>query len=195
MIDEWWGGVPGTTVRVLPFVARSRSSEQVRNTPQIRHVEIPYRRWDGPIGPWAEHFGKGRQQVYPLDGGPPERSCNEVEVAKLLRKVRDEAFWVSSYNPTMIPQLWRPWVIAPKEMPDWLKEFDHSLRRSMVSPRGGIPDVVAWDDVGSLESAVFVECKAPKEKVKESQKDWTSAAIEEGVSPSRLAVALRVFRP
>ncbi len=81
-----WISVLGTGPRrSLPFVASQRKQERRIEPPRISHVEIRYRQWDGSIGPWAEHFGKGRKQVYPLDGGPPERSCNEVEVAKLLR--------------------------------------------------------------------------------------------------------------
>ncbi len=59
---------------------------------------------------------------------------------------------------------------------------------------GGIPDVVAWDPgKEALQSTIFVECKAPKEKIKDSQEDWMAAAIKEGISSSQLAVALRVF--
>lgn len=60
--------------------------------PRVWHVEIRYRQWDGPRLPWSEDFGKASGQVYSLDGKEPIRSCNEVEVAKLLRSVRPEAY-------------------------------------------------------------------------------------------------------
>ena len=72
-------------------------------------VRFPFRPWDGPVGPWAEHYGKGRGQVHSLDGTEPFRSCNEVEVAKRLSRVRDNSFWFSGYSPH-VPEIWRPWV-------------------------------------------------------------------------------------
>jgi hypothetical protein len=36
--------------------------------------------------------------VHSLDGAAPLRSCNEVEVAKRLRDVRQHAYWFSGYN-------------------------------------------------------------------------------------------------
>ena len=70
-----------------------------RGMPSLaEHVQFPYRRWDGPIGTWGEHFGKGRGQVHSLDGDAPTRSCNEVEVAKRLRAVGENAYWFSGYN-------------------------------------------------------------------------------------------------
>ncbi len=56
-----------------------------------------------------------------------------------------------------------------------------------------MPDVVAWDPDQELESALFVECKGPKERNKEAQEDWVAGAINEGVSASSFAVAIRVF--
>ena len=98
-------------------------------------MDIRYRQWDGPRLPWSEDFGKASGQVYSLDGSVPQRSCNEVEVAKLLRAVRSEAFWISGFAPSKMPGLWRLWVLDPAEAPTWLKEFDRRLRR--VSPRRG----------------------------------------------------------
>ena len=34
-----------------------------------------------------------------------------------------------------------------------------------------MPDVVAWDDLNPIESALFVECKGPSEAVREAQED------------------------
>lgn len=56
-----------------------------------------------------------------------------------------------------------------------------------------MPDVVAWDPELGLESALFVECKGPNEKIKEAQEDWVTAAIEEGIPPSSFAAGIRIF--
>ena len=74
------------------FAASKRRQPRSGPASCIQHFELPFRRWEEPIGPWAEHFGKGRAQVYSLDGGDPLRSCNEVEVAKFLRHIRSRAF-------------------------------------------------------------------------------------------------------
>jgi hypothetical protein len=53
------------------------------------------------------------------------------------------------------------------------------------APKGGIPDVVAWDSDQGLESLLFIECKGPKEKNKEAQEEWVATAIDEGVPATR----------
>ena len=160
----------------------------------VRYVQFSFRRWDGPIGDWKEHFGKGRGQVYSLDGTEPVRSCNEVEVAKRLRTAREHAFWFSEYNPTVIPPTWRPWVRSLRDQaPQWLTSLDTAVREHVSSPRGGMPDVVAWDEDEPLRSAIFVECKAPREAVAEAQEDWVWAARHAGVRLSQIAVSLRPF--
>jgi hypothetical protein len=176
-----------------PFIAHERKHERLGQPPRIWHADIRYRQWDGPRLPWSEDFGKASGQVYSLDGGVPQRSCNEVEVAKLLREVRPEAYWISGFAPSQIPDLWRPWVLGPAEAPSWLKEFDRRLRPRVSAPRGGMPDVVAWDPHRELESVLFLECKGPKEKNKEAQEGWVAAAIDEGVPASNFAAAIRVF--
>jgi hypothetical protein len=190
--DGWIDALGPGRRTVVPFEARK--SKTTRRVPPagISQIEITYRGCDGPIGPWREHFGKGRGQVYPLDGMPPEPSCNEIEVVKLLRRVKQEAFWVSCYSPSLIPPAWRPWVLAFQEMPPWLKELDRPIRRQIASKNGGIPDVVAWDLERPRESAVFVECKGPKEAIGENQEAWVSGAIAEGLSPRQVAVAVRI---
>ena len=176
-----------------PLEAKKREHERLGAPPLVWHVEIRYRQWDGPSLPWSEDFGKASSQVYSLDGGEPVRSCNEVEVAKLLRTVRREAYWISGFAASKIPRLWRPWVLAPAEAPVWLKKFDRHLRSRVSAPRGGMPDVVAWDAERGLESVLFVECKGPKEDIKEAQEDWVAAAIEERIPDSSFAVGIRVF--
>ena len=175
-----------------PLEAKGRKHEW-RGPPPVWHVETLYRRWDGPRLPWSEDFGKASGQVYSLDGGEPIRSCNEVEVAKLLRSVRAEAYWISGFAASKIPEVWRPWVLAPAEAPAWLKELDRSLRPRVSVPRGGMPDVVTWDTARGLTGALFVECKGPKEEIKEGQEDWVAAAIEEGVPGWSFAAGIRVF--
>ena len=85
------------------------------------------------------------------------------------------------------------WVLGPAEAPAWLKEFDRRLHPHISAPRGGMPDVVAWDPDRELESVLLAECKGPKEKNKEAQEDWVRAAIDEGVPASNFAAAIRVF--
>jgi hypothetical protein len=161
--------------------------------PRVWHVEISYRQWDGPRLQWSEDFGKVSGQVYPLDGGEPARSCNEVEVAKLLRSVRPQAYWISGFAPSRIPDPRRPWVLGPDEAPSWLKDFDRRLRPRVAAPRGGMPDDVAWDPDQGLKSVLFAECKGPKEKIKAAQEEWVAAAMEEGVPVSSFATVIRVF--
>lgn len=191
MID-WLKALPGTKYEA-PFAAPERIRDSLSPSPVVVHVEISYRQWDGPIGQWAEHFGKGRQQVYPLVGTDPIRSCNEVEIAKLLRAAGRSAYWVSCYNPSKVPDIWRPYTLAPEAMPDWLQQIDGKIRARTGHPKGGIPDVVSWDVSDPRGTVVFVECKGPKEKIKAKQEDWVCAAVEQGLEVERFAVAIRTF--
>ena len=56
-----------------------------------------------------------------------------------------------------------------------------------------MPDVVAWNDQGSLRSALFVECKGPKEGFREAQEDWVCGAFESGVRVAQIAVSVWPF--
>ena len=141
-----------------------------------------------------EHFGKGRGQVYSLDGTEPLRSCNEVEVTKRLRTIRDRGYWFSEYNPSSVPLIWRPWVRSLRDqIPEWLRSLDMAVRQLVSSQRGGMPDVVAWNVAEPLRSAIFVECKGPREAFGEAQEDWLWAARQEGVELSQIAVSVRPF--
>jgi len=173
---------------------RPRTTRELGPPSAVEFIQFPFRRWDGPIGEWREHFGKGGGQVYSLDGGKPRRSCNEVEVARRLRIIRDEAFWFSEYNPTSVPSIWQPWVRSLRgQSPTWLAALDAAVRMHVLSKRGGMPDVVAWNDEEPLRSAIFVECKGPREAVSEAQEDWLWAARHAGVELSQIAVSLRPF--
>lgn len=176
-----------------PFAATKRKNPRTREPPLVTHLEILYRQWDGPKLAWSEDFGKGRGQVYTRDGLEPERSCNEIEVAKALRSIRDHAFWVCSYSPSQIPIKWRSWIIAPAETPAWLKSLDTRVRTTTGTARGGIPDVVAWNDDQPIESAIFVECKGRNESFKESQEDWLQQALALGIRLEQVFVAMRAF--
>jgi hypothetical protein len=176
---------------LLPFEAKKRSVPRRQAPPLVWHLRIPYRKWDGPPLPWAEDFGKKGGQVYSRDGDEPLRSCNEVEVAKRLRRVRQHAFWVSSYSPSEIPALWRPWTIGPSEAPSWLLKLDEEIRSIIRQASGGTPDVVAWDERDPRKSALFVECKGAKESFKEGQEDWVAAALRCGIPNEHIAVAVR----
>jgi hypothetical protein len=86
--EEWTRTVVATSLGVRPFAARKRDQPRFAPPREIQHLQFEFQRWDGPIGPWHEHFGNGRGQVISLDGTEPLRSCNEIEVAKHLRMVR-----------------------------------------------------------------------------------------------------------
>lgn len=177
------------------MAARSPRKHPAYGPPSaIEHLEFAFRRWNGPIGDWGEHFGKGRGQVHSLDGVEPLRSCNEVEVAKRLRKVREHAFWFSGYNIHRVPAIWRPWVRSVSTgAPAWLARLDAVIRGVVASPQGGMPDVVAWNDREGLSSAIFVECKGRAEPFSEAQEDWVWAAGNAGVRASQIAVSVRPF--
>lgn len=189
---DWINILPGARA-AAPFAARKRSVPRSEPAPMVPHVSVSYRQWDGPIGPWAEHFGKGKQQVHSLDASEPLRSCNEVEIAKLFRRSGRCAYWVSCYNPSQLPAIWQPFALAPSAMPAWLHHIDYEIRRLIPHKKGGIPDVVAWSRDEPAKSVVFVECKGPSEDFKESQEDWVQAAIAGGISANRFAVAIRHF--
>jgi hypothetical protein len=176
-----------------PFAAEKRAAARWVPAPDVLHFDVPYRKWDGPPLPWAEDFGKRGGQVYSRDGGDPQRSCNEVEVAKRLRGIRAQAFWISSYSPGQIPAIWRPWTRGPQEAPEWLRTLDREVRTLTGRAAGGIPDVVAWNDDAPLGSALLVECKGPTESFKEGQEDWAVAALACGLRREQLAVAVRRF--
>ena len=129
-----------------PFAAVKRKHRRLAAPHKVEHFKLPFRQWDGRIGLRKEHFGKGRGQVYPLIGNKPLPSCHEVEVAKVLCRVRDQAFWVSAFNTSLMPPRWQPWVISMSELPPWLEKFDAKIRERIISRKGGIPDVVAWND-------------------------------------------------
>ena len=177
----------------IRFAARGRKHRSLAPPRSVEQLQFPYRQWDGPIGPWEEHFGKGRGQVHSLDKKPPLRSCNEIEVAKTLRRVRQHAFWISAYNTTLMPEVWRPWVLSMAELPRWLRRLDTAIRARIGTQNGGMPDVVAWNDKDSLRSALFVECKGPKEGFREAQEDWVSGALESGLRVAQIAVSVRPF--
>lgn len=190
---SWVAAIGATSLGREPVAAAGRKTPAPGPPTRVEFIQLPFRRWDGPIGEWAEHFGKGAGQVYSL-GGKPKRSCNEVEVAKRLRRVRDHAFWFSQYNPAAVPKLWGPWVRSlGGEAPKWLTALDSRIRARISSRRGGMPDVVAWNDCDPLRSALFVECKGPGESIGEAQEDWIWAARKCGVRVSQLAVSLRPF--
>jgi VRR-NUC domain len=159
-------------------IGERRLSATARKQPKygpasaVAHIEFALRRWDGPVGDWSEHFGKRRGQVHSLDGTAPLRSCQEVEVAKRLRKVRDRAYWFSAYAPARVPATWR---------------------QRISSPKGGMPDVVAWNDGDPLGSAIFIECKGRVESFGEAQEDWVWAACRAGVRVTQIAVSVRPF--
>jgi hypothetical protein len=193
--SDWIAALGAQSLGERVFAARRpRTTPELGPPSAVEFIQFRFRRWDGTIGEWREHFGKAAGQVYSLDGSEPRRSCNEVEVAKRLRTVRDQAFWFSEYNPSSVPNLWQPWVRSLRgQTPTWLALLDATVRQHLSSKRGGMPDVVAWSEEEPLRSAIFVECKGPREAVSEAQEDWIWAARHAGVELSQLAVSLRPF--
>jgi hypothetical protein len=63
----------------------------------------------------------------------------------------------------------------------------------MNSPKGGMPDVVAWSHERPRDSAIFVECKGPKEAIGAAQEDWVRAAKQVGIDARQIAVSIRPF--
>jgi hypothetical protein len=192
---DWIAALGAQSLGERLFAARRpRTTRELGPPSAVEFIQFRFRRWDGPIGEWPEHFGKGGGQVYSLDGREPRRSCNEVEVARRLRTIRDQAFWFSEYNPRSVRSIWQPWVRSLKgETPTWLAVLDSTVRQHVSSTRGGMPDVVAWSEEEPLRSAIFVECKGPREAVSETQEDWIWAARHAGVDLSQIAVSLRPF--
>jgi VRR-NUC domain-containing protein len=192
--QNWIEAIGARSLGKRPFEARGRKTEPLGPPTSVEHIGFDYRQWDGPKLEWAKDFGKGKGQVYSLDGTRPRRSCNEVEVAKRMRRIRDNAYWFSGYQPGLVPELWRPWVRSLKgEVPEWLKTLNAEIRSRIRSPAGGMPDVVAWNDVESLRSALFVECKGWKEPFDEAQEDWVWGARQARVRISQIAVSVRPF--
>ena len=176
-----------------PFAAVKRKHRRHAAPHKVEHFKLPFRQWGGRIKrSMKEDLRKGRGQVYPLDGRKPIRSCNEIEVAKILRHFRDHAFWVSTFS-SVKPEIWRPWMLSISELPNWLKNLDSAIRERINSPAGGLPDVVAWNDDHPSHSALFVECKGSKEDFGEAQEDWLWAALCEGIKVSQFAVSVRAF--
>jgi hypothetical protein len=193
--ENWIGMVGATSLGLRPFAAAEREHCHFAPPQAVEHLQFEFQRWDGPVGSWQEHFGKGRGQVKSLDGTEPLRSCNEIEVAKRLGMVRDHAFWFSGFGMQHVPAIWRPWVreCSQSAMPDWLATLNRTIRAKIPSRAGGMPDVVAWNDRQCLRSALFVECKGPRESFTEAQEDWVWAALDSGVALSQIAVSLRPF--
>jgi hypothetical protein len=189
---DWIELIGARSLGSRPLAAASRKRPPLGPPSPVLHIQPEFRQWDGPVGEWRDHFGKGRGQVHSLDGKDPLRSCNEVEIAKLLRRVREHAYWFSQYSVDLVPQIWRPWVRSlGAETPAWLAAFDGRVRERVHSRRGGMPDVVAWNDDDPLQSAFFIECKGPDEPFSESQEDWVLGAREAGLQLSQLGVSLR----
>jgi len=79
------------------------------------------------------------------------------------------------------------------ELPPWLDHLDTAIRGRIRAKKGGMPDVVAWNDEEPLRSALFVECKGLKEGVREVQEDWVWGALESEVGEAQIAVSVRPF--
>jgi hypothetical protein len=192
---RWIGIVGATSLGFRPFAASKRHEPRLAPPPEIEHLEFEFQRWDGPIGPWHEHFRKGRGQVRSLNGTEPLRSCNEIEVAKRLRMVRDHAFWFSGFGTKHIPTIWRPWLRENSQsaMPDWLASLNEAIRAKTTSRAGGMPDVVAWNDRQSLRSAICTRRIWDPGKPLARPRRTGYGPHDSGVALSQIAVSLRPF--
>lgn len=90
-----------------------------------------------------------------------------------------------------MPEIWRPWTRGLRELPEWLQLLDRRTREKTGRKTGGIPDVIAWNNVDCVASALLVECKGPNEDPREGQEDWVSAALELELTEDQFAVAVR----
>ncbi len=178
---------------MLVAARRPRKEPEYGPPSLVPQIAFSFRQWDGPKLEWTEDFGKGGGQVYSLDGEEPLRSCQEVEVAKRLCAAREHAFWFSGYSVGRVPSIWRPWVSSLAEATEWLVSLDKTIREAISSRKGGMPDVVAWDDPDPLGSAIFIECKGPREAFLPAQEDWVWAALRAGIRVAQIAVAVRPF--
>ena len=186
---DWIETIGSRPIGESPLAASLRKAPQYGPPSVVAHIELDLRPWDGPLGSRRDHFGKGAGQVRSRDGTPPLRSCQEVEVVKSLRTVRDHAYWFSGFGG--VPEPWQPWASSLRAAPDWLAALDKAIRSLITSRRGGMPDVVAWNDHDPVASAIFIECKAPGETFLEAQEDWAWAALRVGVRSDQIAVSLR----
>jgi hypothetical protein len=193
MDRDWIAKIGAHSLGPRLFAAKARKHPRYVPPRNIEHFQFAFSQWDGPIGPWEEHFGKGRGQEHSRDRGDPLRSCNEVEVAKVLRGIRQHAFWVSAFDTSRMPAIWRRWVLSMGELPPWLARLDTTIRALIRSKKGGMPDVVAWSDDDPLRSSLFVECKGAKEGFKEAQEDWVWAGLASKVADTQIAVSVRPF--
>jgi hypothetical protein len=201
MATDWMTRIGARPLGKRPVVAPRRTTRAPGTPTKVEHIELDLVQWDGPIGDWKEHYGKGEGQVRSLHGTEPLRSCNEVEVAKQLMDVRDHAYWFSGFGISTLPEIWKPWARGFRDAPDWLTSLDARVQKRIVAtgidatrrkPGDGMPDVVAWDDSDPLSSALFIECKGG-EAFGQSQEDWVWGARRAGVRVAQLAVSLRPF--
>jgi hypothetical protein len=194
--QDWIEAIGAVPLGRRAVTVKNRKAELCSPPSRVEHVQFDFRQWDGKITEdFSEHFGKKSKQVYSLDGTDPLRSCAEVEVAKRLREIRDQAFWFSGYSMGQVPEIWRPWVSSLRngDTPEWLTDVDARIRKRIGSKRGGMPNVVAWNQLEPVRSALFIECKGPGESFGEAQEDWIWAARQVGIRLSQLAVSLRPF--
>ena len=138
------------------------------------------RPWGGPEVSRRESFGKRRGQVHFVRDTTPEPSCHEVELAEAMRAVRDDAYWFSpggfGGDPAPLASVGtldaREGGPGPGSCARLLADLNRSIRALIAAPHGGTPDVIAWDEVEPLSTAIFVECKGATEPFKQSQEDW-----------------------
>jgi hypothetical protein len=92
---NWVMDIATASPTFASFAAKRRRRAALAPPPTLPHVVLPLRQWDRYVGPWKNHFGKGRKQAYPLFGVEPKPNCAEVGVVQLVRRYCQHAFWVS----------------------------------------------------------------------------------------------------
>ena len=176
--------------RAIAAPAAEREAPRAARPFSVPEIELAgIRLWSGDQVSRRESYGKGNGQIHSLGGTTPEPSCHEVELAEALRSIREKSYWFSPGGFGGLPTRWHPWarstpgkkVAGLADAPDWLADLDRSIRAIIAAPRGGTPDVIAWDDVNPIATAIFVECKGATEAFKASQGEWMWAARRLGV--------------
>jgi hypothetical protein len=150
--------------------------------------ELELTPFEGPIGPWREHFGKGKNQVRSPQG---ESSCAEAEIVRLLRARGWNAAWLEDWASTSIPANWKWAVMEERELPSGIRLRHDRIRersREVTGQRAGCWDVIAWKD----EVLWYLEAKGPGDGLNKNQVAWWIAACE--LEPT-IQFALVEWRP
>jgi hypothetical protein len=150
--------------------------------------ELEFDLFEGPVGHWREHYGKGKGRVESPTG---EASCAEAELVRILREGDWHAGWLEDYQTASIPQEWQWALVNETDLPPNVSERHKRIREELLARfglRGGCWDVIAWKG----DALWYLETKGPKDGLSRNQIAWwaTGAALDPAI---RFAVV--VWRP